>query len=249
MKYCIDWLAALWRIHLGPIYTTRLLPLYNTLNRLLSPYNLTCDLHGLYLMIFIYFELLTWSYSNSSTTWSPPQLDFLLNWIPHPWTFLGSDLIYPGLDSALFGLKVLIPLSTQTPLQFRPASSIFFLSLPRQLTRVTFTLSAYLIDLPESCPDSLPDPYLNALSEPYPISSMFIRPYMFIPGRITLPDSSPDRTSTHLAIHGLTQPNYLTRSFISRTSSYPIVPYHLNRLPYPAGLPSDAHSIKSSSIV
>jgi hypothetical protein len=90
----------------------------------------------------------------------------------------------------------MIPLWTQTALQFKSASSIFFLSLPEQLTRVTFTLSAYPIGLPESRLDSLPDPHPNALFETYLIASMFIRPYMFIPGRITLPDSSPDRTST-----------------------------------------------------
>jgi hypothetical protein len=237
MKYCIDWLAALWRIHLGPIYTTRLL----------SPYNLTCDLHGLCLTIFICFELLTWSYSDSSSTWSPPQLSFLLNQIPHPWTFLGSDLIYPDLDSALLRLKDLIPLWTWTPLQFGPASSIFFSSLPEQLTRVTFTLSAYPIGLPESRPDNLPDPHPNVLFEPYSIASMFIRPYMFIPGWITLPNSSPDQTSTYPALHGLTRPNYLNQSFPDRTSAYPIVPGHLTRLPYPVGLPSDAHSVKPSS--
>jgi hypothetical protein len=223
-KYCINWLAALCRIHLSPIYTTWLLSLYNSLNRLLSPYNLTCDLHGLYLMIFIYFELLTWSYSDSSSTWSPPQLGFLLNRIPHPWTFLGSDLIYPSHDSTLNGLKVLIPLWTWTPLQFGHVSSIFFLTLLGQLTRVIFTLSTYPIDLPKSCPDSLPDPHTNALSEPYPIASMFIQSYMFIPGRIILPDSSRDRTSTYPALHGLTWPNYLTRPFPCRTSAYPIIP-------------------------
>jgi hypothetical protein len=87
-------------------------------------------------MVFIYFDLLTWYYSDSSSTWSPPQLSFLLNRIPHPWTFLCSDLIYSSLDFALLRLKVLTPpLSTRTPLQFRPASSIFFSSLPGQLTR------------------------------------------------------------------------------------------------------------------
>jgi hypothetical protein len=200
-------------------------------------------------MIFFYFDLLTWSYSESSLTWSSPQLRFLLNRIPHPWTFLGSDLIYPGLDSTLLRLKVLIPLWTRTPLQFGPSFSIFFLSLPGQLTRVTFTLSAYPIGLPESRPDSLPDPHPNALSEPYPIASMFIWPYMFIPGRISLPGSSPNWTSTYSALHGLTWPNYLNRSFPDRTSAYPIVPDHLTWLPYPVGLLSDAHSIKQSSTV
>jgi hypothetical protein len=138
----------------------------------------------------------------------------------------------------------LISLWTRTPLHFGPASSIFFLSLPEQHTRVTFTVPAYPIGLPESRPDSLPNPHLNALSEPYPITSMFIRPYMFIPDRISLPDSSPDWTFTYPTIHGLTQSNFLTRSFLGQTSAYPIVPDHLIRLPYPTGLPSDAHSVK-----
>jgi hypothetical protein len=67
-----DWLLAVsWCIHLGPIYTTRLLSLYNSLNWLLSPYNLTCDLHGLYLMIFIYLN------SKLDPTWTLAQLDLL----------------------------------------------------------------------------------------------------------------------------------------------------------------------------
>jgi hypothetical protein len=173
-----------------------------------------------------------------------------LNRIPHPWTLLGSDLVYTGLDSSSLGLKVLTALCTQTPLQFRPAFSIFFLSLPGQLTQVTFTLSAYLnlarttypiltrasylslirshqclpvlvISLPKSCP--------NTLSEPYPITSMFTQTDMFIPSRITVPDSSPDRTSTYPTLHGLTRPNYLTRSFPGRTSTY---------RSYPATLPA-----------
>jgi hypothetical protein len=144
-----------------------------------TPISLQLDLwltltlsHDLYL-----FELLTWFYSDSSWTWSPPQLGFLLNRIPHPWTLLGSDLVYHDLDSSLLTLKVLSPLWTQTPLQFGPASSIFFLCLPRQLTWVTFTLSAYPIGLPESHLNSLPNPHPSTISEPYPITSMFTRPY------------------------------------------------------------------------
>jgi hypothetical protein len=67
-------------------------------------------------------------------------------------------LILPYSDS-----RSSILLWTHTPLQFGPTSSIFYLSLPEQLTWVTFTLSAYQIGLPESCPDSLLDPHPNAL--------------------------------------------------------------------------------------
>jgi hypothetical protein len=59
--------------------------------------------------------------------------------IPHPWILLGSNLAYPGLDSSLLELKVLIPLWTRTPSQFRLVFSIFFWSSPGQLTWVTFT--------------------------------------------------------------------------------------------------------------
>jgi hypothetical protein len=45
-----------------------------------------------------------------------------MNRIPHPWTLLGSDLVYPGLDSPLLELKVLIPIWTRTPIQFRLVS-------------------------------------------------------------------------------------------------------------------------------
>jgi hypothetical protein len=174
-------------------------------------------------MIFIYFELLTWSYSDSSSTWYPPQLNFLLNRIPHPWTFLCSDLIYSDLDSALLRLKVLTPLWTRTPLHVGPASSIFFLSLLGQLTRSSL-----------EC-------LIRALS---------------------------DRSNVYSALYVHTRPNYFTRFFSrsdfylpdhtrppyptslpDRTSNYLIVPGHLTRLPYPVGLPSDAHSVKPSSTV
>jgi hypothetical protein len=176
-------------MHLGPIYTTRLLSLYN----------LAGDLHGLYLTIFIYFELLTWSYSDSSSTWSPPQLGFLLNQNPHPWTFLCSDLIYSNLDSALLRLKVLTPLWNRTPLQFRPASSFFFLSLHRQLTQslsdrinvypalyvhtqlISFTRFFSRSDF--YLPDRTQPPYPTSLPDPFPIGLLTTQSY---PG--TLPD-------------------------------------------------------------
>jgi hypothetical protein len=178
------------------------------------------------------YELLMWSYSDSNSTWSPPQLSCQLNRIPHPWTLYGSDLVYPSLDSSLLKLKVLIPLWTRTPFHFRLACSIFFLSSPGQLTRVTFTLSAS--DLTRlAYPNLSRTAYPNIVWAPYPIASMLTRPYMLIPDRITLPDSSPDQTSTYPALHSLTHPNYLTRSFSDWTSAYPIQPSHLTQLPYP----------------
>jgi hypothetical protein len=142
-------------------------------------------------------------------------------------------LVYPSIDSPLFELKVFIPLWTQTQFQFRLVSSIFFLGSPELLTRVTFTLLAYLS--PESCPNSLSKLHPSALPKPPSIVSMLTRPYTFIPGQITLPNSSPDRISTYPALHSLTRPNYLTRYFLDRTSAYPIVLGHLTRLPYPVG--------------
>jgi hypothetical protein len=215
-----DWLhAVLWHIHLDPTYTTRFLSLYNSLNRLLFLYNMTCDLYGLDLYLF---ELLTWSYSDSNSTWPPSQLGFLLNRIPDPWTLLGSDLAYPGLDSSLLELKVFIPFWALTP------------SLSRELTRVTFTLSAYpfspdrltrispeqLTQTPPECltrshqclpslirsyPAKLPYPIL------LPIRLLLTWPYTVLPGRITLPDSS-----------------------LNWTSTYPIILGHVTRLPYPS---------------
>jgi hypothetical protein len=210
-KYgCIDWLCLpLVHTHQPYLYNSTLISLQLFKP---TPISLQLDLwltwtlsHDLYL-----FELLTWSYSDSNSTWSPPQLGFQLNQIPHPWTLLGSDLVYSGLDSSLLKLKVLIPPWSQTPFQFRLVSLIFFLSSSRQLTRAAFTLSAYPISLPESHPNSLPKLHPSTLPEAYPIASMLTRPYMFLPDRITLPDSSPDRTSIYLVLHGLTQPNYLT---------------------------------------
>jgi hypothetical protein len=110
--------------------------------------------------------------------------------------------------------------------------------------------------------DNLPDSRLNVLSEPYPIASMFIRPYMFIPGRITLPNSSPDRTSTYPIV-----PDHLTRlpyPILSRSDfwlpdrtrpPYPTSlpdPFPIGLLTtrsYPATLPSNAHSVKPFSTV
>jgi hypothetical protein len=139
-----------------------------------------------------------------------------LNRIPHPWTLLGSVLAYPGLDSSLLELKVLIPSSTQTPSKFGPASSIFFLNSSGQLTRVTFTPSAYPISpdrLTRILPEQLTRTPPSALTKPFLTASMLTWPYTFVSSRITLPNSSPDQTSTYPALHGLTQPNYLTRFF------------------------------------
>jgi hypothetical protein len=149
----------------------------------------------------------------------------------------------------------MIPLWTQNPLQFGPASSIFFLSLLRQLTRVTFTLSAYLNLirttypiltrapypitsmftrpynwLTRSYPISLLESHPNTLPEPYPITSMFTWPYMFIPGRITLPDHFPVRLPpTRLYLDTL--PSFMTRSGNTslHSTAYPALPNHLIR--------------------
>jgi hypothetical protein len=142
-------------------------------------------------MIFIYFELLTWFYSDSSSTWSPRQLGFLLNRIPHPWTFLCSDLIYSGLDSVLLRLKVLIPFGL----------------------RLYFNSDILLQSSSWVYPDNLPDPHLNALSD-----HIKVYPALYVHSRrITLPDSSPDHTRSsyptylpdHFSIRLLTTQSYL----------------------------------------
>jgi hypothetical protein len=195
---------SVWLITCCPLALTTQPYLYNStlfsLQRFKpTPISLQLDLwliwtlsHNLYL-----FELITLSYSDSNSTWSPPQPNFQLNGIPHPWTLLGSILAYPILDSSLLELKVLIPLWIQTPSQFELVFSIFFLNSSGQLTWITFTLSAYPIS---------PDWLTWTLSEQL-ITSMLSWPYMFISSRITLLDSSPDRTSTYPALHGLTRPN------------------------------------------
>jgi hypothetical protein len=129
---------------------------------------------------------------------------------------------------------VLIPLWTQTPSQFGLVSSILFMNSFRQLTRVTFTLWSYLISpdwltrissqqLTQTPPERLtrshqclPRHICSYPAElPYPIllliGLLLTWPYMVLRGRTTIPNSSPDRTST-----------------------YPIVPGHLTQLPYPA---------------
>lgn len=142
--------------------------------------------HDLYL-----FELLIWSYLDSNSTWSPPQLGFQLNRILYPCTLLGSDLTHPGLDSSLHELKVLIPLWTRTPSQFELVSSIFFLSSPGQLTRVTFTLLAYPI-LPDRLTWISPEQLIWSSSE-----------------RLTR--ALPDRINAYAALYVHTWLNHLTQ--------------------------------------
>jgi hypothetical protein len=166
--------------------------------------------HDLYL-----FELLTWSYSDSNSTWSRPQLGFQLNRIPYHWTLLGSDFAYSGLDSFLFELKVLIPLWTRTPSQFGLVFSIFFLSSLVLLTWITFTLSVYPISLDR----------LTRISPKQLIRSSSER----------LTRALPDCLNSYPALYVQTQPNYLTRSFSDQISAYPIVPGHRTRLPCPTG--------------
>jgi hypothetical protein len=177
-----------------------------------------------------------------------------LNRVPHPWTLLGSDIVYPSPDSSLLELKVLIPLWTWTPFQFGLVSSIFFLISPGQLTRVTFTLLAYPFVLPESRPNSLSELHPSALPEPYPITSILTRHYTFIPDQIILPDYSPDQTSTYPVLPGrITLPDLFLIGLLP-TRSYPAtfpdlitqsgnasLPQLLTR-PYPITLPGQVPS-------
>jgi hypothetical protein len=112
-----------------------------------------------------------------------------------------------GLDSALLRLKVLTPLWTWTPLQFGPASSIFFLSLPIQLTRsspecviraLSDDINVYLALYVHTrtnyftrffsrsdlyLPDHTRSPYPTSLSDPFLIGLLTTRSYP-----ATLPD-------------------------------------------------------------
>jgi hypothetical protein len=143
-----------------------------------------------------------------------------LNQIPHPWTLLGSDLVYPGLDYSFLELKVLIPPWTRTTFQFRLVSSIFFLSSPGKLTRVTFTQSTY---------PTLPD-WLTRISPKHLTQTS---PECLI-------RALPDRINAYPALYVHTRPNWLNR-FFSRldfylpglTRSYPA------ELPYPIFSRSD----------
>jgi hypothetical protein len=72
-----------WLIHLGFIYTTRLLYLYNSLNWLLSLYNKTSWLQRLYLVNFIYLNsslISTWTLTwLGLQSWTLSWLNFFLN--------------------------------------------------------------------------------------------------------------------------------------------------------------------------
>jgi hypothetical protein len=208
------------------------------------------------------FKLLTWFYSASNPTWSPPQHNFQLNRILHPWTLLGSDLVYPGLDSPLFKLKVSIPHWTRTPFQFGLVSSIFFLSSPRQLTLVTFTLSTYL--------NLTWIAYLNFIWAPYPsltrshqclprhirsypaelpysillpIRLLLTRRYTVLPSRITLPDLFPIGLLPTRS-YPATLPDFLTQSGNTslHPTAYPPFPNHL-----PNWVPFNWTHLKTSS--
>jgi hypothetical protein len=160
---------------------------------------------------------------------------------------------------------VLIPPWTQTPFQLGLVSSIFFLSSPEQLTRVTFTVSAYPIGLPESCPNSLPELHPRALPDrikslpglirsypaelPYsillPIRLQLTRPYTVLPGRIILPDLFPVGimpTRSYLA----TLPDFLTQpgNTSLHLTTYPTLPNHHTR---PGTLQLDSPETSSSA--
>jgi hypothetical protein len=72
-----------WCIHLGFIYTTWLLSLYNSSNRLLSLYNSTSWLQRLYLANFIYLNsslISTWTLTwLGPQSWTQSWLNFFLN--------------------------------------------------------------------------------------------------------------------------------------------------------------------------
>jgi hypothetical protein len=136
------------------------------------------------------------------------------------------DLAYPGIDSSLLELKVLIPLWTRTPSQFGLVTSIFFLSSLGQLIRITFTISTY----PISFLNLTRTAYLNFIRAPYPIASMLTRPYTFIPSRIILPDLFPIELLPTQS-YPPTVPNFLTRlgNNSLHPTAYPALPNHLAR--------------------
>jgi hypothetical protein len=154
-----------------------------------------------------------------------------LNQIPYPWTLLGSNSAHLGLQSSLLELKVLIPFWTRTPSQFGLASSIFFLSSPGQLTRVTFTLLAYPNLARIAYPIFIRAPYLSLTrwhqclpglvcsypaKLPYPIllpiRLLLTRSYTVLPSRINLPDvlTRSGKTSLHPTAYP-TLSNHLTQ--------------------------------------
>jgi hypothetical protein len=120
----------------------------------LTPMSLQLDLwliwsvsHDLYL-----FELLTWSYLDSNSTWSHPQLDFQLNQIPYSWTLLSSDLAHPDLDSSLLELKILIPLLDSDSISIRT----YFLNL-LEFNRITYPGNRHPISLPDLTRSAYPN--------------------------------------------------------------------------------------------
>jgi hypothetical protein len=154
---------------------------------------------------------------------------------------LRSVLAFPGLDSSLLELKVLIPLWTRTPSQFRHVPSIFYLNSSGQHTQVTFTLSAYPISpdwltriLPKQLTRTPPERLTRALLDR-------INAYPTLYTHIRLNYFTRFFSQSDFYLHGLTRsyPAKLPyQSLPDRTSAYPIVSGHLTQIPYPAGYPS-----------
>jgi hypothetical protein len=154
--------------------------------------------------------------------------------LPRPWFFLTpTQGLDPPLDSDSISIRTC------------------FLNLLLEFIQTTYPGNLYPIGLPNLTRSAYLNhartAYLNSIWVSYPIASMLTRPYTFISSWITLLDSSPDRTSTYTALHGLTWPNYLTRFFSQSdfylpglTRSYPAELPRCTQLltqPYPITLP------------
>jgi hypothetical protein len=174
-------LAVPWSIHLGFIYTTWLLLLYNSSNWLLSLYNSTSWLQRLYLANFIYLNsslISTWTLTwLGLQSWTLSCLNFFLNSVFKLnrilWSFYWLRLldlnqlellifILLGLDlNRVHYLGILLGSDSFTSPStwigpFYLTQSCMFLSCPSSLHEF---LSSRVTPYPRLCPSRYPKPY------------------------------------------------------------------------------------------
>jgi hypothetical protein len=101
-----------------------------------------------------------------------------------------------------------------------------FLNHPLEFIRTTYPGNLYPIGSSDRLTRRSLEQLTRTPPKPYPIASMLTRLYTFISYRITLPDSSPDRTSTY--------PSRLPYPISSRSNF--CLPDR-TRPPYPTSLP------------
>jgi hypothetical protein len=191
-----------WRIHLGFIYTTRLLSLYNPSNQLLSLYNSTSWLQILYLANFIYLN------SSLISTWTLTWLDLqslTLSWLNF---FLSS----------VFKLNRILWSFSWLRLDLNQLKLLIFILLGLDLNWVLY-LGIFLgLDSFRSPPSTWIDPFsLTWIQLHLLVESVLYK----LDGPIYKKVSYPKQRSL-LVLHVFVLPSLLTRVLPGRVTPYSI---------------------------